>query len=144
MQILKVEHKSFQWCIICHIWTSNMGFRGGGGGKLTPPQHILVFKYPSRDRVKKHFWLIDNDYRIVAQQSKKLKCQFGILAWLNINIKKKKKTLFILSYKFSALNKRYQVYKKVKVTTTTSSYIFVALDSNICFLASVSVHNLKV
>ena len=24
----------------------------GGGVKLTPPQHILVFKYPSRDRVK--------------------------------------------------------------------------------------------
>ena len=23
-------------CIICHIWTSNMGFRGGGV-KLTPP-----------------------------------------------------------------------------------------------------------
>jgi len=28
-----------------------MGFRGGGV-KLTPPQRILVFKYPSRDRVK--------------------------------------------------------------------------------------------
>ena len=27
-----------------------MGFRGGGA-KLTPPQRILVFKYPSRDRV---------------------------------------------------------------------------------------------
>ena len=27
-----------------------MGFKGGV--KLTPPQHILVFKYPSRDRVK--------------------------------------------------------------------------------------------
>jgi len=27
-----------------------MGFRGGV--KLTPPPHILVFKYPSRDRVK--------------------------------------------------------------------------------------------
>ena len=25
-----------------------------GGVKLTPPQHILVFKYPSRDRVKSH------------------------------------------------------------------------------------------
>ena len=24
----------------------------GGGGQLDPPQHILVFKYPSRDRVK--------------------------------------------------------------------------------------------
>ena len=42
--------------------TSNMGFRGGGV-KLTPPQRILVFKYPAariglkyivsnRDRVK--------------------------------------------------------------------------------------------
>ena len=31
-----------------------MGFRGGGV-KLTPPQHILVFKYPSRDRVKRDF-----------------------------------------------------------------------------------------
>ena len=28
-----------------------MGFRGGGV-KLTPPQRILVFKYPSGDRVK--------------------------------------------------------------------------------------------
>ena len=27
-----------------------MGFRGGGGQNA--PQHILVFKYPSRDRVK--------------------------------------------------------------------------------------------
>ena len=26
-----------------------MGFRGGG--LIDPPQHILVFKYPSRDRV---------------------------------------------------------------------------------------------
>ena len=23
-----------------------------GGGQIDPPQHILVFKYPSRDRVK--------------------------------------------------------------------------------------------
>jgi len=23
-----------------------------GGGQIAPPQHILVFKYPSRDRVK--------------------------------------------------------------------------------------------
>jgi len=28
-----------------------MEFRGGGG-QIDPPQHILVFKYPSRDRVK--------------------------------------------------------------------------------------------
>ena len=27
-----------------------MGFRGGG--QIDPPQHILVFKYPTRDRVK--------------------------------------------------------------------------------------------
>ena len=30
-----------------------MGFRGGG--QIDPPQSILVFKYPSRDRVKRHF-----------------------------------------------------------------------------------------
>jgi len=30
-----------------------MGFRGGGG-QIDPPPHILVFKYPSRDRVKKN------------------------------------------------------------------------------------------
>ena len=29
-----------------------MGFRGGGVN-LTPPQPILVFKYPSKDRVNK-------------------------------------------------------------------------------------------
>ena len=27
----------------------------GGGVKLTPPPHILVFKYPSRDRVKVYY-----------------------------------------------------------------------------------------
>ena len=31
-----------------------MGFRGGGGVKLTPLQRILVFKYLSRDRVKRN------------------------------------------------------------------------------------------
>ena len=41
--------------IICHIWTSNMRFKGGGGGQIDPPQLILVFKYPSRDRVKLSF-----------------------------------------------------------------------------------------
>ena len=34
-----------------------MGFRGGV--KLTPPQHILVFKYPSRDRVKRSVFISD-------------------------------------------------------------------------------------
>jgi len=33
-----------------------MGFRGGV--KLTPPQRILVFKYPSGDRVKEQGYLI--------------------------------------------------------------------------------------
>ena len=28
-----------------------MGLRGGGGQIDPTPQHILVFKYPSRDRV---------------------------------------------------------------------------------------------
>ena len=31
-----------------------MGFRGGGWSQLDPPQHILVFKYPSRDRVNEY------------------------------------------------------------------------------------------
>ena len=45
MQILKVEHKSFlQWCIICHIWTSNMGFRRGS--KLIPPPLYPGFQVP--------------------------------------------------------------------------------------------------
>ena len=52
LQILKVV-RALQQCIICHIWTSNIEFKGGGV-KLPPvPQHILVFKYPSRVRVKK-------------------------------------------------------------------------------------------
>ena len=29
LQILKVEHKSFPMMYLCHIWTSNMGFRAG-------------------------------------------------------------------------------------------------------------------
>ena len=45
LQILKEKH-------ICHIWTSTIGFKGGGG-KIDPlPMHILVFNYPSMDRVK--------------------------------------------------------------------------------------------
>ena len=35
--------------VICHIGTSNMGFRGGV--KLTPPPAYRCFKYPNRDRV---------------------------------------------------------------------------------------------
>ena len=31
MQILKWSIRAFQWSIICHILTSNMGFRGGRG-----------------------------------------------------------------------------------------------------------------
>ena len=32
--------RAFQWCIICHIWTSNMGFRGGGS-TWPSPQYII-------------------------------------------------------------------------------------------------------
>ena len=51
MQILKVEHKSF--LMMYHL--SYLDIKHGilrGGGQIDPPQHILVFKYPSRDRVK--------------------------------------------------------------------------------------------
>ena len=34
--------------IICHIWTSNMGFKGGVS-RLSLPPRILVFEYPSRE-----------------------------------------------------------------------------------------------
>ena len=34
-----------------------MGFRGGG--QIDPPQHILVFKYPIRDRVKNYSIIIN-------------------------------------------------------------------------------------
>ena len=51
LHILKV--KQFQWCINCHISTSNMWFWEGGGGQINPPpQCKLVFKYPSRNRIK--------------------------------------------------------------------------------------------
>jgi len=36
-----------------------MGFRGGGG-QLDPPQHILVFKYPSRARVNLWIYIYNN------------------------------------------------------------------------------------
>ena len=52
LQILKVEHKSF--LMMYHL--SYLDIKHGyleGGGQIDPnPQHILVFKYPSRDRVK--------------------------------------------------------------------------------------------
>ena len=45
-----------------------MGFREGGV-TLTPPQHILVFKYPSRDRVNgmggSKRWLLNYDIELV-------------------------------------------------------------------------------
>ena len=50
LQILKVEHKSFP--MMYHL--SYLDIKHGikrGGGQIDPPQHILVFKYPSRDRV---------------------------------------------------------------------------------------------
>ena len=49
-----------------------MGFRGGI--KLTPPQHILVFKYPSRDRVKQTHKPVDLDDNIKASSKN---CGFG-------------------------------------------------------------------
>ena len=53
LQILNKSIKTLQWYIICHILTSNMGLRGGRGSNwpLPPRKHILVFKYPSKDRV---------------------------------------------------------------------------------------------
>ena len=38
-----------------------MGF--SGGVKLTPPQHILVFKYTSRDRVKLTYKVYDQSLK---------------------------------------------------------------------------------
>ena len=32
-----------------------------GGGQIDPPQHILVFKYPSRDRVKHSLYYLQKD-----------------------------------------------------------------------------------
>ena len=45
LQILKVEHKSF---LMMYHKTWDLE---GGGQIDPPPQRILVFKYPSRDRV---------------------------------------------------------------------------------------------
>ena len=46
-----------------------MGFRGGGVKLTPPPQHILVFKYPSRDRVNgmggSKRWLLNYDIELV-------------------------------------------------------------------------------
>ena len=63
--------RAFQKCIIFHFYYitglfnkksifENLGFRGGG--QLDPPQHIHVFKYPSRDRVK-----LQNTCRVLFQ-----------------------------------------------------------------------------
>ena len=50
LQSLKVEHKSFPMMYHLSYLDIKHGISRGGGVKLTP-QHILVFKYPSRDRV---------------------------------------------------------------------------------------------
>jgi len=41
-----------------------MGFREGGVKLTPPPRHILVFKYPSRDRVKVKLYQSKIDLRI--------------------------------------------------------------------------------
>ena len=54
-RFLRWRIRTFQYCIICHIWTSNMTFRGGGGQiqKLTPPPSVhLGFQDPNRNRIK--------------------------------------------------------------------------------------------
>ena len=57
LQILKVKHKSFPVMYHLSYLDIKHGFRGRV--KLTPsPQHILVFKYPSRDRVNLKVYLI--------------------------------------------------------------------------------------
>ena len=48
-----------------------MGFRGGV--KLTPPQRILVFKYPSRDRVKGN--VSKKNAKKVSKHSRNIFCQ---------------------------------------------------------------------
>ena len=49
LQILKVEHKTFPFVTFAHQTWDLEGKRG----KIAPsPQRILVFKYPSKDRVK--------------------------------------------------------------------------------------------
>ena len=50
LQILKVEHKAYPMMYRLS-YLDIMGFRRGWGVNLTPPQRILVFKYPSRNRV---------------------------------------------------------------------------------------------
>ena len=54
LQILKVEHKSFPMMYLLSYLNIKHGIQRGGVN-LTPPQRILVFKYPSRDRVKRNF-----------------------------------------------------------------------------------------
>ena len=52
LQILKVEHKSFLMMYHLSCLDIKHGIkRGGGQIDPSPPQRILVFKHPSRDRV---------------------------------------------------------------------------------------------
>ena len=44
LHILKVKQRAFQWCINCHISTSNMWFWEGGGGQINPsPPSVYWF-----------------------------------------------------------------------------------------------------
>ena len=53
LQYFFADFKSRAQALFNDLYMSylDMGFRGGRGVKLTPSQHILVCKYPSRDRV---------------------------------------------------------------------------------------------
>ena len=55
LQILKEEHKSFPMMYHLSYLDIKHGDLEGGGQIDPPPQHILVFKYPSRDRVNEKF-----------------------------------------------------------------------------------------
>ena len=52
LQILKVEHKSFQMMYHLSYLDIKYGILSGGGSNCPPPQRILVFNHPSSDRVK--------------------------------------------------------------------------------------------
>ena len=72
LQILKVEHKSFLMMYHLSYLDIKHGIQRWGSVKLTPP-HILVFQYPSNDRVKH-----SNKYKLEGQMRDSFKITITI------------------------------------------------------------------
>ena len=93
-----------------------MGFRGGGGQIDPSPQHILVFKYPSRDR-----------FNVLYHEGVKNGLKFNI----KCNTLFQKFQLLKLSYESFQYCFQCSAWSWLRYEIFRKSYFFFKLDSNL-------------